>query len=156
MNPTRPPIWAVVLVAAALLGAGCSDDDDDGSAATVTAPPVGQPSAKYGVPLPDGAAAQPDDSRPEAEVYRLTEGTSGAEANAFFAGQTDGKPLQGFEWCGRVLDARIWHRAGADPGKEDTLEVIVDDESSEGVVVRITQRTGPPLTCPPEPPEGTS
>lgn len=156
MNSTTKRICTALVLASALLGAGCGDDDDGDAPAAVTAPPGGGPSSKYGVPLPEGATAEPDAGQPATEVYRLADDVSEAEADAFFTAETDGKPLQGFEWCGRVLAGRIWHRPAANPRQEDVLEIAVDGTSAEAVLVRISQRTSPPLTCPPEPPEGTS
>lgn len=144
------------LSAAILLAGACGDGDGDGDGvAPVVPPPAGESSAQYGVPLPRGAVAAPDASRPGAEIYRLPD-TTVAEAEAFYARETDNKSLHDFEWCGKVVTGRIWHRPSANPGTEEVLEIVLDDTAGPDTTVTATFRESPPLTCPPEPPEGSS
>lgn len=151
-----PRSTAADVLLVTLLAPACSGNGSRGEA---TPPPAGEPSAREGVPLPVAAEPQADPARPSAEVYRLPAETTLAEADAFYAKEADGKPLQQFDWCGKVFTGRIWTRTATD-GSQKRLEVVLDEvvldeDASRNVVVRVSRTTAPtPVTCPPEPPEG--
>lgn len=149
--PSR--LVTALVFAVGMLGAACGDDDPSaGGGDPITVPAVGLASPRYAVPLPIGAELRSTDPASVTEVYLLRNLTL-AEAEAFYRTQVDYKPLGDFQWCGKVLTARLWNKP-ADAGQEAVLEVVLRDEAeSEGVTVEIAERVSSPLTCPPTEPE---
>lgn len=143
---------AAVLVV--LFGAGCGGDDDEQAGVEVgDAPSAGDPSARFKVPLPDGAEAEPASAEEGGEAYRVSaDDASLLDVNAFYEEQTDGKPLADFAWCGgagypdnRIV--RIWKKS---ENHQLQLELVGQDN---GVLIRVREDTAAqPATCPPSPP----
>lgn len=144
-------VAALSLVLLALAVAGCSDDK---SVATPSPPAAGGASSKFGVPIPAGAKPEPSPARPNDERFEVPD-KSVPDIHAFYAKDVDGKPLQGFEWCGvDNLGTRMWTKAGGEPDTTDLLTVSIAEESSKTFVTISQVTASSSVTCPPQGPEG--
>ena len=148
MSSRRPLAIAVLLLVLVLAscGGGGKTADEAGKA-----PKAGAPSSQLGIPLPDGARAEPAAAEEGGEAYRVPEARL-LDVNAFYERETDGKPLKGFAWCGgagfsadRIV--RIWKRS-------ETEQLHLEISSSEnGVLVKVRENLAASATsCPPSGP----
>lgn len=144
-------VAALSLALLALVISGCSDDK---SVATPSPPAIGGTSAKYRVPIPAGAIADPNATRPDDERYKVSD-KSVPDIHAFYAKDVDNKPLEGYEWCGvDNLGTRMWTKGGAEPDTTDLLTVSIAEESSETFVTISKVTASSSVSCPPQGPEG--
>jgi hypothetical protein len=138
---------SVLAVAVALSGCG---NDGKSTADAPKAPAVaGQPSPKYGLPLPTGAVAEAAGATGEGEAYRAGSKDSLADINAFYERETDGKPLQGFTWCGGArysLDkiVRIWKKS-----ETDQLRLELTNDANAVLITLAEDKAAKPTACPP-------
>lgn len=147
---------AIALVVFSVLVASCGGGDHKTfkSVPPKPSPPSeGKPSARFTIPLPDGATSDPGSAPANGEAYRINSKLI-LDINAFYEKVADGKPLAGYEWCGGVAFSaseirRIWTK----PDNE-VLTLQLTSIQPSGVLIRIIEdNSSEPLTCPPAPPD---